>query len=292
MNKILNQVQKLCQPAQVYFIISVVSFLAMLMQNCSGSTSYKIGTFEAASPCHPANFFIIKALYILAWTYGLNYLCKNGFKTVSWAIVLLPLLGMFIGIGMLMFALIKKENFETEHMDLDEGFDSEEEPEDADGNTEGFANSEDEDDEDEDEDTFRPVNPKGAPSIEGFYEGNTGKCNQEEGEVWDEGANECVQKSSFTNREGFREGASTLSNPCGDGEVWNEDKEKCVEKFTLREGNEDSCGEGQYWDENTKKCTEGFTEGKDEESEDEEIINDTEGFEVGGTIWPQIGSIM
>ena len=133
----------------------------MLMQNCSDGSSYNIGTFSAESPCHPATFFIMKAIYILAWTYGLNLLCKNGLKTVSWAIVLLPVLGMFLIIGGLMFALLKREGFE-------EGADTDDEEEEEDEETGGFATYEgfkegaDSDDEGED---FRPINPKGAPGI-------------------------------------------------------------------------------------------------------------------------------
>ena len=219
MNKILNQVQKLCKPAQVYFIISVISFLAMLMQNCSDGSSYNIGTFSAESPCHPATFFIMKAIYILAWTYGLNLLCKNGLKTVSWAIVLLPVLGMFLIIGMLMFALLRREGFQEGADD-----DSDEEGMDNDSDEEGMEHDEEGDGMDHDGEDFRPINPNGAPGIEGFREGAT-KCTEEEladGKKWDEGQNACVEQ--FSNREGFREGTG---NQCKADEVWNEEKGKC-----------------------------------------------------------------
>ena len=282
MNKILNQVQKLCQPAQVYFIISVVSFLAMLMQNCNDGSSYTVGTFSAESPCHPATFFIMKAIYILAWTYGLNLLCKNGLKTVSWAIVLLPVLGMFLMIGMLMFALLRREGFQ-------EGADD-----DSDG--EGFQEGADDDSDgegmDHDGEDFRPINPKDAPSMEGMKS----KCSEEElaaGKKWDEGQNACVE--GFSNDEGFREGTG---NQCEANEVWDEEKGKCVESFGLREGNQQQCSEGEYWDENEKKCTEGFREGADSDS-DGEGMDDQEGmysneeaFQLGGGRWPQIGSMM
>jgi len=62
----------------------------------------------------------MKAGYIIAWTYLLNLLCTNGFKTVSWALVLLPFVGMFIAIGLLMFLLLKRENFEDAMMEDDE----------------------------------------------------------------------------------------------------------------------------------------------------------------------------
>jgi len=48
--------------------------------------------------------FIAKILYIGFWTFVLNYICKAGYKSVSWFLVLLPFLGFFIGIGALMLA--------------------------------------------------------------------------------------------------------------------------------------------------------------------------------------------
>ena len=120
MNKILNQIQKLCSPARLYFILSVVSFLAMFVQNCQDSSSYNIGSYSVDSPCHNGVFFLMKAAYIVAWTYILNLLCNKGFKTVSWALVLLPFVGMFIAIGLLMFLLLKRENFEGEDEDEDD----------------------------------------------------------------------------------------------------------------------------------------------------------------------------
>lgn len=113
MNQIVNKVNNLCKPAKIYFIISVISFLAMLMQNCTEPFVYKIGTIESFSPCNNIWFFLTKAFYILVWTYGLNYFCDKNLSGVSWALVLLPFLGMFLGIGATMFSLMKiSENME------------------------------------------------------------------------------------------------------------------------------------------------------------------------------------
>ena len=43
MNKILNQIQKLCSPARLYFILSVV--FRMFIQNCQDSSSYNMVLF-------------------------------------------------------------------------------------------------------------------------------------------------------------------------------------------------------------------------------------------------------
>jgi len=44
--------------------------------------------------------FLFKALYILFWTFVLNAICKAGYKEVSWFMVLLPIILLFIIIGM------------------------------------------------------------------------------------------------------------------------------------------------------------------------------------------------
>ena len=40
-----------------------------------------------------------KAVYILFWTFILNAICKAGYKEVSWFMVLLPIILLFIIIG-------------------------------------------------------------------------------------------------------------------------------------------------------------------------------------------------
>ena len=45
--------------------------------------------------------FLFKAIYILFWTFVLNAICKAGYKEVSWFMVLLPIILLFIIIGMI-----------------------------------------------------------------------------------------------------------------------------------------------------------------------------------------------
>jgi hypothetical protein len=46
--------------------------------------------------------FIAKLIYVLFWTYILNLICKDGHVGVSWLLVLLPWLLLFVMIGLLM----------------------------------------------------------------------------------------------------------------------------------------------------------------------------------------------
>ena len=100
----LKTFKSLCTPAQLYLVMSGLSFLAILMQNCSDSSSYKIGTMQVKPQCHNAVFFIFKALYILAFTFLLNWFCSKKLTTLSWILVLLPFIGMFLILGALSVA--------------------------------------------------------------------------------------------------------------------------------------------------------------------------------------------
>ena len=83
MKGLVKQFKSLCPPAMLYLVLSVVSFLGILMQNCENPRKYKVGFYKADIPCHNALFFIAKALYILVWTYILQFLCSKGYKTVD-----------------------------------------------------------------------------------------------------------------------------------------------------------------------------------------------------------------
>ena len=168
--KVIKNLKKLCTPAMVYLVMSGLSFLAILMQNCQDSSSYKIGTMTVKPECHNAYFFLFKAMYILAFTYLLNYFCSKNLTTLSWILVLLPFIGMFLLLGLIMILLMSKhktkEGFKegANHNTPDpEGDDDEgEEDENFENFTEGLEeddesdngddddNQEDEEDEEED----------------------------------------------------------------------------------------------------------------------------------------------
>jgi hypothetical protein len=73
----------------------------ILFQNLGNSNSYHVGNFSCRVPS-TALIFIIKLIYILFWTWVLNLICKDGHTGVSWLLVLLPSILLFVLIGMLM----------------------------------------------------------------------------------------------------------------------------------------------------------------------------------------------
>lgn len=70
-------VNKLCTPAKIYFVLATLSVIMMIYNR------FTIWTVT------------IKLLFAVVWTYILGWLCKRGLTAVSWFIVLLPFILMF-----------------------------------------------------------------------------------------------------------------------------------------------------------------------------------------------------
>jgi hypothetical protein len=96
-----KSLKELCSPALVYFVISIISLILVLLQNLGNRNSYHIGSFSCRVP-DTLLVFIIKLIYILFWTWILNLICKDGHTGISWLLVLLPWILLFVIIGMIM----------------------------------------------------------------------------------------------------------------------------------------------------------------------------------------------
>jgi hypothetical protein len=96
-----KSLKELCTPALVYFVISIISLVVVLLQNLGNQNSYNVGSFSCRVPNTTA-IFIVKLVYVLFWTYVLNLICKDGHVGLSWLLVLLPWLLLFVMIGILM----------------------------------------------------------------------------------------------------------------------------------------------------------------------------------------------
>ena len=91
----------LCTPATVYFVISIICMTLILFQNLGNTNSYNVGNFSCRVP-NTMVVFIFKFIYIVFWTYILNLICKDGHEGISWLLVLLPWILLFVIIGLLM----------------------------------------------------------------------------------------------------------------------------------------------------------------------------------------------
>ena len=93
--------KELCTPAAVYFVISMLGLAIVMFQNLGNSDCYNVGNFSCQVP-NTFVVFIVQFVYILFWTYILNLICKDGHVGISWLLVLLPWILLFVITGMVM----------------------------------------------------------------------------------------------------------------------------------------------------------------------------------------------
>lgn len=93
--------KKLCPPAMIYFVISIVGIILVMFQNIGNNKSYNIGSFSMQVP-NTLMIFVMKLIYVIFWTWLLNLLCKGGFTVLSWLFVLFPFILMFVVVGLVM----------------------------------------------------------------------------------------------------------------------------------------------------------------------------------------------
>ena len=99
--KYFKDFKKLCTPASVYLFVNVIIFISIAIQNFGNTTEYCVGQYKCRVP-NTFSMFLFKAIYILFWTFILNAICKAGYKEVSWFMVLLPILLLFIILGIIL----------------------------------------------------------------------------------------------------------------------------------------------------------------------------------------------
>lgn len=87
----------LCKPALFYFMLSIAIIVVIALQNLGTGYQYCVGTQSCASTKSlTTTIFVIKILFVLIWTWILNIICASGYETVSWVLVLIPIVLMFI----------------------------------------------------------------------------------------------------------------------------------------------------------------------------------------------------
>ena len=107
---------KLCAPAQIYLVVSVV----MLVLSYFGlsAISQQLEVHQSSSPMiQSLNFtyqkesrtsYIVQGVFIVLWTWILSYLCNKGFSNLSWFLILLPWVLMFLAFFVYIIETLKK----------------------------------------------------------------------------------------------------------------------------------------------------------------------------------------
>ena len=112
---------KLCTPAQIYLIISFI--LMILSYFGLNAISQQISLNQTNNSfLQSLNFtyqkdartsYVVQAVLIVLWTWVLSYLCKKGFSNLSWFLVLLPWVLMFLAFFVYILEMIKGIFFNT-----------------------------------------------------------------------------------------------------------------------------------------------------------------------------------
>tara|TARA_Y100000389_G_scaffold99503_1_gene96248 strand:- start:9863 stop:10273 length:411 start_codon:yes stop_codon:yes gene_type:complete len=89
-----------CTPALIYLGISSIVVIMLVLQNIFNKDDNQlcIGAYKCTFT-HKLLVLVFKVLYILFWTWILNYLCKKGYKGLSWFLILIPFLLAAVIIG-------------------------------------------------------------------------------------------------------------------------------------------------------------------------------------------------
>ena len=111
-------IKRICTPAYVYLVISTVSIILMIIQNAGNTNTYCLGNYSCIVS-NTAWVFAGKAVYVIFWTFILNLICSQGYKNISWFLVLFPFILFFILIGLFM---INQGVFLLQHSSLYGGF--------------------------------------------------------------------------------------------------------------------------------------------------------------------------
>ena len=112
---------KICTPAQIYLIVSVI----LLFLSYFGMTaiSQQLTLNQSGHPVlHSLNFtyqkdtrtsYVVQAILIVLWTWLLSYLCSKGYSQLSWFLVLLPWVLMFLAFFVYIIETVKGLFFNT-----------------------------------------------------------------------------------------------------------------------------------------------------------------------------------
>lgn len=106
--------RNLCTPSYIYLVVSVIALVVMMYQNMGNVDKYCLGSYTC-NVSSTALIFVIKAIYILFWTWVLNLICKAGAPGVAWFVLLLPIILLFVLLAGMMFYENTKEGFKEGH---------------------------------------------------------------------------------------------------------------------------------------------------------------------------------
>mgnify|MGYP001233976078 CR=1 FL=1 len=89
-----------CTPSRIYLGISIIAVIVVLLQNFTNPDQNQlcIGVYKCTMP-YKALVLFFNIVYMLFWTWLLNFLCRKGLRSLAWGILIIPFLVIAIIIG-------------------------------------------------------------------------------------------------------------------------------------------------------------------------------------------------
>lgn len=98
----------LCPPAYLYFVISAVWLIILVIFLNNGTVD--LNQYCIDSDCTKPNLafmILFKAIFILFWTWVLNFLCRTGQTRIAWFLFVFPFIIMILSFWTV-YEIIKK----------------------------------------------------------------------------------------------------------------------------------------------------------------------------------------
>ena len=107
--KLPDMIQKLCKPAQLYLLLSLISVIFYLVSMLDVNDKVLEAEPEGEGIHHyTGGGLVVKIMFTIIWIYLLNYICQFKYgKKIAWFIVLLP----FFFMGLMLIGLLCAVSF-------------------------------------------------------------------------------------------------------------------------------------------------------------------------------------
>ena len=107
-NQLPKEVQKLCTPAFIYLVLSVISTLIYLIAMFSAGSNPTLNGTDVNIHKYTFGGLLMKVIWHLLFICFLNYLCKKKHTTIAWVVLFLPfiLMGLIAMLLMFLFSLV------------------------------------------------------------------------------------------------------------------------------------------------------------------------------------------
>ena len=108
----MKDIEKYCTPAKIYLGISVIAVVIVIGQNLLNNNLNELCIGELkCTMSHKIYVLVFKIIYIIFWTWFLNFLCKKGLKSLAWFILLIPFLLAAVIIAGMIFIINENSTF-------------------------------------------------------------------------------------------------------------------------------------------------------------------------------------